>query len=53
MIDRLTKMIHYILIIKIINVEDLTKVFIKKVIQLHDFSFSIIIDRRSLFTSSF
>ena len=32
MVDRLTKMIHYILIIKIINVENLIKVFIKEIV---------------------
>ena len=32
MIDRLTKMIHYISIIKIISVENLTKIFIKKIV---------------------
>ena len=36
MVDRLTKMIHYISIIKIINVEDLTEIIIKKVVRLHD-----------------
>ena len=53
MINQLTKIIHYILIIKIINVENLTKVFIKKIVQLHDFSLFIIIDRKSLFILSF
>ena len=53
MIDRLTKMIHYISIIKIINVEDLTEVFIKEIIQLHDFFLFIIIDKKSLFILSF
>ena len=53
MIDRLTNMIHYISIIKIINVENLTKVFIKKIVQLHDLFLFIIIDKRSLFISSF
>ena len=52
-INRLTKMIYYILIIKIINVENLTKVSIKKIIQLHDFSFFIIINRKLLFILSF
>ena len=53
MIDRLTKMIHYISIIKIINVEDLIKIFIKKVVRLHDLFLFIIIDRKSLFILSF
>ena len=53
MIDRLTKMIHYISIIKIISVEDLTKIFIKEVVRLHDLFLFIIIDKKSLFTSSF
>ena len=53
MIDRLTKMIHYILIIKIINAENLTKVFIKKIVQLHNFSLFIIINKKSLFISNF
>ena len=53
MIDRLTKMIYYISIIKIINVENLIKIFIKEIVQLHNLSFFIIIDRRSLFILSF
>ena len=53
MIDRLTKMIHYISIIKIINVENLTEVFIKKVVRLHDFSLFIIINKESLFILNF
>ena len=53
MIDRLTKMIYYILIMKIISVEDLTKVFIKKIVQLHDFFLSIIINKKLLFILSF
>ena len=53
MINRLTKMIHYILIIKIINVENLINVLIKKIVRLHDFFLSIIIDRKSLFILSF
>ena len=32
MIDQLTKMIHYISIIKIINAENLTEVFIKEIV---------------------
>ena len=53
MIDQLTKMIHYISIIKIINVENLTKIFIKKIIQLHDFFLFIIIDKKLLFILNF
>ena len=53
MIDRLTKMIHYISIIKIINAENLTKIFIKKVVQLHDFFLFVTIDKKSLFILSF
>ena len=53
MIDWLTKMMHYISIIKIINAENLTKVFIKKIVQLHDFLFFIIINKKLLFILSF
>ena len=52
-IDRLIKMIHYILIIKIINVENLTEVFIKKIVWLHNLFLFIIIDRELLFISNF
>ena len=52
-IDLLTKMIYYILIIKIINAEDLTKIFIKEIIWLHNFSLFIIINRKLLFILNF
>ena len=53
MVDRLTKMIHYISIIKIISVENLTEIFIKKVVRLHDLFLFIIIDKELLFILSF
>ena len=49
-VDRFTKMNHYVLIIKTIKVKNLTNVFIKKIIRYHEFFSSIIIDRDSLFT---
>ena len=52
-IDRLTKMNHYVSIIKTIKVKNLTNVLIKEIIQYHEFFSSIIIDRDSLFTSEY
>ena len=49
-VDRFTKMIHYILVTKIIKIKNLMKMFIRKIIRYHDFFNSIIIDRESLFT---
>ena len=49
-VDRLTKMNHYISIIKTIKVKDLTNVLIREIIRYHELSTSIIIDRDSLFT---
>ena len=50
MINRLTKMNHYVSIIKTIKIKNLTNVFIKEIIRYHEFFTIIIIDRDSLFT---
>ena len=49
-VDRFTKMIHYIFVTKTIKIKNLTKMFIRKIIRYHDFFSFIIIDRESLFT---
>ena len=49
-IDRLTKMNHYVSIIKTIKVKNLTNVPIREIIRYHELFSSIIIDRDSLFT---
>ena len=49
-INRFTKMNHYVSIIKTIKIKNLTKMFIKKIIQHHEFFTFIIIDRDLLFT---
>jgi hypothetical protein len=49
-VDRFTKMTHYILVTKTIKIKNLTKMLIRKVIRYHDFFNFIIIDRESLFT---
>ena len=49
-IDRFTKMNHYVLIIKTIKIKNLTNMFIKKIIRYHEFFTFIIIDRDLLFS---
>ena len=52
-IDRYIKMIKYILIIKKINVAELTKVFFKKIILRFEISNKIVNDRKFVFTNAF
>ena len=49
-VDRFTKMTHYIFVTKTIKIKNLTKMFIRKIVRYHDFFSFIIIDRESLFT---
>ena len=52
-VDRFTKMTHYVFVTKTISTKTLTEIFMKKIIKLHDISILIIIDRDSIFTSKF
>ena len=49
-VNRLTKMIHYISVTKTIFAEDLIEVLFREVIRLHDLFSSIVIDRDFIFT---
>ena len=52
-IDRYIKMIKYILIIKKIDVAELTKVFFKEIVLRFDMSDEIVNDRNFVFISEF
>ena len=52
-IDRYIKMIKYILIIKKIDVAELTKVFFKKIVLCFDMSNEIMNDKKFMFTNVF
>ncbi len=52
-IDRLTKMVHYIPVKVTIDAPGLAKVIIDVVVRHHGVSDSIVTDRGSLFTSKF
>ena len=52
-IDRYIKMIKYILIIKKIDVAELTKMFFEKIILRFDMSDEIVNDRKFVFTNMF
>ena len=52
-INRFTKMTHYVSITKTIFAKNLTKIFMRKIIRLHDILVSVIIDRNTIFTSKF
>ena len=52
-VDRFTKIIHYVSITKTISAENLTEIFMKKVIKLHNISASVITDRNTIFTLKF
>ena len=53
MMNRLTKMIHYIPVTKTVSAEDLTEIILREVIRLHDLPSSIVTDRGSIFTSKY
>ena len=46
-------MTHYVSITKTIFAENLTEIFMKKIIKLHDIFVSVITDRNTIFTSKF
>ena len=52
-IDQYIKMIKYILIIKKIDVAELTKMFFEKVVLRFDISNEIVNDKKSVFTNVF
>lgn len=52
-VDRLTKMAHYIPVTKTIKTKNLAKMLIREVIRYHGLPSSIITDRGSLFTSEY
>ena len=44
-VDRLTKMIHYIFVTKTINAKNLVKILIRELVRIHDLLENIIIDK--------
>ena len=52
-VDRLTKMAHYIPVTKTVTAEDLAEILIREVIRLHGLPSSITTDRGSIFTSKY
>ena len=52
-VDRLIKMMHYILVTKTINAKDLVEILIKDLVRMHELLESIVIDRDFVFTSKY
>ena len=52
-VDRLTKMVHYIPVTKTVSAEDLAEIILREVIRLHGLPSSIVTDRGSIFTSKY
>ena len=52
-VNRFTKMTHYVSITKTISAKNLTEIFMREIIKLHDILASMIIDRNTIFTSKF
>ena len=52
-VDRLTKIIHYILVTKTINAKNLVEIFIRELVRIHDLLKSIIIDKDFVFISKY
>ena len=52
-INRFTKIIHYVSITKTIFAKNLTEIFMRKIIKLHNIFASVITDRNTIFTSKF
>lgn len=52
-VDRLTKSAHFILMRLDYPLERLVKLYIKRIVSLHDIPFSIVFDRDLRFTSRF
>ncbi len=52
-VDRLTKMTHYIPVTKTVTAEDLAEILTREIVRLHGLPTSIVTDRGSLFTSNY
>ena len=52
-VDRLSKMVHYVPCSKTVSAEDLAEIFIREVVRLHGVPTSVVSDRGSVFTSKF
>ncbi|WMV18447.1 hypothetical protein MTR67_011832 [Solanum verrucosum] len=52
-VDRLTKLAHFILVRIDYNAQQLAKVYVKKIVRLHEVPLSIISNRGMQFTSKF
>ena len=52
-VDRLSKMVHYVPCSKTVSAEDLAEIFMREVVRLHGIPTSIVSDRGSVFTSKF
>ena len=52
-VDRLSKMVHYIPCSKTVSAEDLAEIFIREVVRLHGVPSSVVSDRGPVFTSKF
>ena len=52
-VDRLTKMIHYIFVTKTINAKNFVEILIRELVRIHDLLESIIIDKDFVFTSKY
>ena len=52
-VDRLTKMVHYVPVSKTVSAEDLAEILIREVVRLHGLPDSIITDRGSVFTAKY
>jgi transposase InsO family protein len=52
-VDRLTKMVHFIPYTKIITGKETTKLFLDNIYRIHGLPNDIVLDRRTQFTSNF
>lgn len=52
-VDRLSKYAHFILLKHPFNTKSVAAVFVKEVVRLHGYPWSIISDRDNIFTSIF
>ena len=52
-VDRFTKMIHYVSVFKTVSAENLVEILIREVVRLHDLSDSIITNRDFVFTAKY
>ena len=52
-VNRFTKIIHYIFVTKTINAKNFVEIFIRELVRIHDLLESIIIDKNLVFTSKY